>query len=140
MYNTQQLEVEVKVAARSNLQHVAVSTWDKEAAFACVAIREFDQHDKSLNPAREPVSRELMRQAAPPPPANVIGGGGGKGVCAQCNAEFSAAEMVGMTFCDDCGAPFRQRRPNEFRRRRNVGHHPRGGAVPGMCYALYLTF
>ena len=101
VYNTQQLEVEVKVKARSILQHVAVSTWDKEAAFACVAIREFDfdRHDKTLNPAREPVSRELMRQATPLPPA----------------------ELRGQR--PDA------RRPNEFRRQANGGY--RGRAVPG---------
>ena len=95
MYNEQQLEMDVAVAARSNLQHVAVSTWDKEAAFACVAIREFDQHDKSLNPAREPVSRELMRQATPLPPA----------------------ELRGQR--PDA------RRPNEFRRQANGGYRGR---------------
>ena len=101
VYNEKKLEVEVDVGARSNLQHVAVSTWDKEAAFACVAIREFDQHDKSLNPTRERVSGDLMRQAAP--------------------RQMPAQQP---------GQQHGVRRPNEFRRQANRGHHHRGGAVP----------
>jgi hypothetical protein len=101
VYNAKTLEVEVDVGARSNLQHVAVSTWDKEAAFACVAIREFDQHDKSLNPTRERVSEDLMRKVAP----------------RQLPAQ-QPGQRPGV------------RRPNEFRRQANRGHHHRGGGVP----------